>query len=306
LEADAVKSVGLRKVYRGKEMVEALKGVSIDVNKGELFTLLGPNGAGKTTFLRIISTQLLPSGGDAMVLGHSVVGEAEEVREHIAVVPQDVATYNNFTPWEYAYYFARLRGMASSEAKHKAEQALRAVDLCGLRNRTCQTLSGGEKRRAIIASVLSSDADVLMLDEPTSGLDAVARRGVWSALRELVRSGKTILLTTHMMEEAEMVSDRLAIVNKGTVVACGRPDEIKGLVKERFRVVISGDFKQLSSFAEVAKLGDRSIVYVKTQDEAIDLLKATLKMNLRAETSPVTLEDVFVKLVGGLNNHENQ
>ena len=175
-----------------------------------------------------------------------------------------------------------------------------------MRNRTCQTLSGGEKRRAIIASVLSSDADVLMLDEPTSGLDAVARRGVWSALRDLVGKGKTILLTTHMMEEAEMVSDRLAIVNKGSVVACGRPDEIKGLVKERFRVVINGDFKQLSSYGEVAKLGDRNIVYLKTQDEAIDLLKASLKMNLRAEASPVTLEDVFVKLVGGLNNHGNQ
>jgi ABC-2 type transport system ATP-binding protein len=306
LEADAVKSVDLNKVYHGREAVEALKDVSIKVSKGELFTLLGPNGAGKTTFLRIISTQLLPSSGNAMVLGHSVVSEAEEVRKHIAVVPQDVATYNNFTPWEYAYFFARLRGMASSEAKCRAEQALKAVDLWGLRNRICQALSGGEKRRAIIASVLSSDADVLMLDEPTSGLDAVARRGVWSALRELVANGKTILLTTHMMEEAEMVSDRLAIVNKGSVVACGRLDEIKGLVKEKFRVVISGDFKQLSSFAEVAKLGDRSIVYVKTQDEAIDLLKATLKMNLRAEASPVTLEDVFVKMVGGLNNHGNQ
>jgi ABC-2 type transport system ATP-binding protein len=306
MEASAVKSVNLRKVYHGKETVEALKGVSIDVGKGELFTLLGPNGAGKTTFLRIISTQLLPSGGDAEVLGHSVVSEAEEVRKHIAVVPQDVATYNNFTPWEYAYFFARLRGIASSEAKRKAEEALRAVNLWDLKNRMCQTLSGGERRRAIIASVLSSDADVLMLDEPTSGLDAVARRGVWSALRELVGNGKTILLTTHMMEEAEMVSDRLAIVNKGRVVACGRPDEIKGLVKERFRVVINGDFKQLSSFGEVAKLGDRNIVYLKTQDEAIDLLKASLKMNLRAEASPVTLEDVFVKLVGGLNNHGNQ
>jgi ABC-2 type transport system ATP-binding protein len=305
LETGAVKSARLRKVYHSRDEIEALKDVNIEVGRGELFTLLGPNGAGKTTFLRIISTQLHPTSGDAFVLGHSVVGEAEEVRTHIAVVPQDVATYNNFTPWEYAYYFARLRGMSSSAAKQKAGEALKAVDLWDLRNRMCQTLSGGEKRRAIIASVLSSDADVLMLDEPTSGLDAVARRGVWSALRDLVRSGKTILLTTHMMEEAEMVSDRLAIVNKGSVVACGRPDEIKELVRERFRVVINGDFKQLSSF-EVAKLGDRSIVYVKTQDEAIELLKASLKMNMRAETSPVTLEDVFVKLVGGINNHENQ
>jgi ABC-2 type transport system ATP-binding protein len=178
LEVAAVKSTGLRKVYDGKEAVEALKGVDVEIGEGELFTLLGPNGAGKTTFLRIISTQLLPSSGDAFVLGHSVVNEAEEVRKHVAVVPQDVATYNNFTPWEYAYYFARLRGIASASAKPKAEEALKAVDLWDLRNRMCQTLSGGEKRRAIIASVLSSDADVLMLDEPTSGLDAVARRRV--------------------------------------------------------------------------------------------------------------------------------
>jgi len=305
LNADAVKAIGLVKVYKSKEKIEALKGVNITVGKGELFTLLGPNGAGKTTFLRIISTQLMPSGGDAEVLGHSVLNEPEEVRKYIAVVPQDAATYNNFTPWEYAYYFARLRGMSTPDAKQTAERAIKTVDLWQLKNRMCQTLSGGEKRRAIIASALSSNADVLMLDEPTSGLDAVARRGVWSALRELVKEGKTILLTTHMMEEAEIVSDRLAIINKGGVIANGRPDEIKGLAKEKYRVVVEGDFERLSDFGEVAKLGDRNIVYVKTQNEALELLKTTLKMGLRAEASPVTLEDVFVKLVGGINNHEN-
>jgi ABC-2 type transport system ATP-binding protein len=305
LNADAVKSIDLVKVYKSKEKIEALKGVNIAIGKGELFTLLGPNGAGKTTFLRIISTQLIPSSGDADVLGHSVLNEPEEVRKHIAVVPQDVATYNNFTPWEYAYYFARLRDMSTSEAKQTAEKALKAVDLWQLKNRMCQTLSGGEKKRAIIASALSSDADVLMLDEPTSGLDAVARRGVWSALRDMVKEGKTILLTTHMMEEAEMVSDRLAIINKGTVIANGRPEEIKALTQEKYRVVVEGNFERLSDFGEVARLGDRNIVYVKTQNEAIELLKTTLKMNLRAEASPVTLEDVFVKLVGGINNNEN-
>jgi len=303
---EAVKSTELVKVYQSKERVEALKGVNISVDKGELFTLLGPNGAGKTTFLRIISTQLMPSGGDAEVFGNSVVDEPEEVRKHIAVVPQDVVTYANFTPWEYAYYFARLRGLSKPDARQAAEKALKAVDLLELKNRMCQTLSGGEKRRAIIASALSSDADVLMLDEPTSGLDAVARRGVWSTLRDMVDEGKTILLTTHMMEEAEIVSDRLAIINKGNLVAVGRLDEIKALTKEKYRVVIEGKFERMSDFAEVVKLGDRSIVYVKTQDEALELLKTTLKMNLRAEAAPVTLEDVFVKLVGGINNHGNQ
>ena len=284
----------------------AVNDCSFSIKKNKINGLIGPNGAGKTTFLRIISTQLMPTKGDAFVLGHSVIDEPEEVRAHISVVPQDVATYNNFTPWEYGYFFARLRGMGKSESKKAAERALRAVDLWDLRNRMCQTLSGGERRRAIIASALSSDADVLMLDEPTSGLDAVARRGVWSTLRDMVREGKTILLTTHMMEEAEMVSDRLAIVNKGSVVATGRLEEIKALTPEKYRVVVEGQFEKLSDYGEVVKLGDRNIVYVKTQDEALEVLRIALKMGLRAEASPVTLEDVFVELVGGLNNHEVQ
>jgi len=298
----AVKSNKLVKTYHSKDVVEALKGVNISIDKGELYTLLGPNGAGKTTFLRIISTQLMPTGGDAEVFGYSVVNEAEEVRNHISVVPQDVATYNNFTPWEYAYYFARLRGMPKPIAKQTAEKALNSVDLWELKNRMCQTLSGGERKRAIIASALSSDADLLMLDEPTSGLDALARRNVWAALRDMVKEGKTILLTTHMMEEAEMVSDKLAIINKGEVTANGRLDEIKALIQEKYRVVVEGKFEKLSDYGEVAKLGDRNIVYVKTQNEALELLRTTLKMNLRAEASPVTLEDVFVKLIGGINN----
>jgi len=303
--ADAVKSLNLVKVYQSKEKVEALKGVNLSIGKGELFTLLGPNGAGKTTFLRIISTQLMPTSGDAMVFGYSVLNQPDEVRKHIAVVPQDVATYGNYTPWDYAYYFARLRGMSSQTAKQAAEKALKSVDLFQLRNRTCSTLSGGEKKRGIIASALASDADLLMLDEPTSGLDAVARRGVWSALRSLVETGKTILLTTHMMEEAEMVSDRLAVINKGNVIAEGRPDEIKGLAKEKYRVIISGHFDRLSDYGEVTKMGDRQIVYVKTENEALELLKTTLKLKLRAEASPITLEDVFVKLVGGINNENH-
>jgi ABC-2 type transport system ATP-binding protein len=302
---EAVRAVNLVKIYQGKEKVEALKGINLSIEKGILFTLLGPNGAGKTTLLRIISTQLTPTKGDASVFNYSVSSQPEEVRKHIAVVPQDVATYGNFTPLDYAYYFARLRGMSSQTARLSAEKALKAVDLATLKNRTCATLSGGEKKRAIIASALSSNADMLMLDEPTSGLDAVARRGVWSALRSLVEEGKTILLTTHMMEEAEMVSDSLAIINKGNVIAKGRPDEIKSLAKEKYRVVVSGHFDKLSDYGEVAKLGDRNIVYVKTENEALDLLKATLKMGLRAEASAVTLEDVFVKLVGGINNESH-
>jgi ABC-2 type transport system ATP-binding protein len=300
MASEAIASHNLLKIYEGD--VEALKAVAVSIERGELYTLLGPNGAGKTTFLRIISTQLMPTKGTAEVLGYDVLDEAGEVRRHIAVVPQDVAAYGNYTPWDYAYYFAKLRGMASLEAKQCARKALEAVELLEMRNRVCASLSGGEKKRAIIASALASQADILMLDEPTSGLDAVARRGVWSALRDMVRDGKTILLTTHIMEEAEMVSDRLAIIDHGNVVAQGSPEKIKRLAKERFRVVVKGEMKSLAMGHEVAKLGDKQIVYVNSEDEALELVRTALEKGLNAEASPITLEDAFVKLVGGWNH----
>jgi ABC-2 type transport system ATP-binding protein len=298
---EAVKSADLVKVYNGREQVEALKDVNLSIKKGELFTLLGPNGAGKTTFLRIISTQLLLTKGEAYVLGYNVTTQPNEVRKHIAVVPQDVLTYGNFTPWEYCYYFSLLRGISKSKVEEISERTLKAVDLWALRNRICATLSGGEKKRAIIASALASDADILMLDEPTSGLDAVARRKVWAVLRELVEQGKTILLTTHIMEEAEMISDRLAIINKGKVVAEGTPEEIKGLAKEKLRVKVEGNLKDvnlLQNNNRVVKFGDKQIIYLKDENEAIELVKTALEKGLKAEIAPVTLEDVFVKIVG--------
>jgi ABC-2 type transport system ATP-binding protein len=192
--------------------------------------------------------------------------------------------------------------MPKHKVEENSEKALRAVELWDLRNRICLTLSGGEKKRAIIASALASDAEILLLDEPTSGLDAVARRKVWAVLRELVEQGRTILLTTHIMEEAEMISDRLAIINKGKVIAEGAVEEIKGLAKEKFRVVIEGNLhgtKLLQSNNRTVKFGDKQIIYLKDEDEAIELVKTALKKGLKAETAPITLEDVFVKLVGG-------
>jgi ABC-2 type transport system ATP-binding protein len=299
---EAIESAALVKVYKDKEEIEALKEVSLSINKGELFTLLGPNGAGKTTFLRIISTQLTPTKGTARVLGYDVMTEAEEVRKHIAVVPQDVQTYNNFTPWEYCYYFSLLRGMSKPTVREVSEKALRAVELWDMRNRPCATLSGGERKRAIIASALASNAEVLMLDEPTSGLDAVARRKVWAVLMDMVEHGTTILLTTHIMEEAEMLSDRLAIINKGQVIAGGTLEEIKSLSKEKFRVVVEGNSDNsglVQNHDRVVKFGYKQIIYVKDENEALELVKTALKKGLKAEAARVTLEDVFVKLVGG-------
>jgi ABC-2 type transport system ATP-binding protein len=289
-----VKTSNLTKVYGNG--IKALKGVDLSIKKGELFTLLGPNGAGKTTLLRIISTQLIPTSGNAYIMGHSVLDEPDEVRKHIAVVPQDAIPGDFFTPWEYAYYFAKLRGMSSRDAKRVAEKALKIVDLWKLRERVCMGLSGGERKRAIVASALSSEADILMLDEPTSGLDALAKRRVWLALREMVREGKTIILTTHMMDEAEAVSDRLAIINAGRVLVKGTVNEIKRSMKEKFRVSADAKFSRLLAY-KVTKVGDKLIAYVKDEGEALELVNAALKSGVRAEVAPVTIEDVFIRLV---------
>jgi len=298
---EAIEAKDLFKTYGGKEPVQALRGLNLSIKKGELFTLLGLNGAGKTTFLRIVSTQLSATRGTVHVLGHDVSAEADDVKKHIAVVPQDVATYSNFTPWEYCYYFSLLRGMSKSKTTEVSEKALKAVDLWDSRNRTCAGLSGGQRKRAIIATVLASDADVLLLDEPTSGLDAVARRKVWVALKELIEQGRTILLTTHIMEEAEMLSDRLAIINKGNIVAQGSLDEVKGLADEKFRVVVEGKMDNLMLQGHnnhISKFGNKQIIYIDDEDEGLELVRKSLKEGLRAEIARITLEDVFVKLVG--------
>jgi ABC-2 type transport system ATP-binding protein len=299
---EAIRTAGLVKVYHSKQTVEALKDINISIGKGELFTLIGQNGAGKTTFLKIISTQLLPTKGEAHVLEHDVVEQPKEVRKHIAIVPQDVATYGNFTPWEYCYYFSKLRGMSKNDAQEAAGRALRSVELWDIRNRPCATLSGGEKKRAIIASALSSDADIFMLDEPTSGLDAVARRNVWAVLREMVRCGKTIVLTTHIMEEAEMVSDRLMIIHKGLMVAQGTPDQIRQRITDKYRIVVEGDLGNLElvdNHSHAVTFGNRHIVYAREESEAVQLVEKALRKGLKAEAARVTLEDTFVRLVGG-------
>jgi len=297
---EAVSTSDLVKIYRGGK-IQALKGVNISVRKGELFTLLGANGAGKTTFLRIVATQLLLTSGEAYVFGFNVTTEPKEVRKHIAAVPQDVQTYDSFTPLEYCKYFSRLRGLSKSEESRNAEKSLKAVDLWDLRNRRCASLSGGEKKRAIIASVLCSDADLLMLDEPTSGLDAIARRKVWGALRELIEQGRSILLTTHIMEEAEMLSDRLAVIDKGMVVAKGTLQEIRGLAEGKYRVIVEGrpeDFFALQAQYRGMKFGSKHIFYFRTEDEAFELSREMLKKGLKAEIAATTLEDIFVELVG--------
>src|SRR5438445_13575523 len=198
----AIQSSSLVKVYH-KSKTPALKQVSLTVNRGEIFTLLGRNGAGKTTFLRIAATQLMPTKGRISVLGHDARDEPLEIRSKIAVVPQEGGTIGPLTPWDHIYLSLLARGISRIEAHQRAEKTIHQLELTEYRNQPADSLSGGLRQRVRVAMAAATDADLIFLDEPTLGLDAVSRRRIWGALNEIQKEGRSILLTTHYIADAE-------------------------------------------------------------------------------------------------------
>ena len=205
--AEAIRTEKLGKVYaaHGRRTV-ALTDVDLTVPSGIIYGLIGRNGAGKTTFIRITSTQLMPTSGRVTVLGHDAVEDPREVRSRIAVIPQESRPLYFLNVDELVYLYLKVRGMESAEARRRTDAILEELGLTSRRKTVVSYLSGGMRRRAMVAMVLASDAEVLYLDEPTTGLDPLARREVWSAIRRASREHRTVLLTTHYLDEAEALS----------------------------------------------------------------------------------------------------
>jgi ABC-2 type transport system ATP-binding protein len=222
----------------------AVDHVSLEIGRGELFGLLGPNGAGKTTLIRMLTTLLPPTSGQAWVAGHDVVAAARRVREHIGVVPQALTSDLELTAWQNLDIYGEFFGLGRAARHARAEHLL---DMVGLRERAhdmVATYSGGMRRRLEIARGLIQSPEVLFLDEPTIGLDPQGRRAVWDLLEQLrSESNLTISLTTHYMDEAEKLCDRIAIVDGGKVVAIGTTKELQAMVKgsDRIRLEVAGD-----------------------------------------------------------------
>jgi ABC-2 type transport system ATP-binding protein len=207
--------------------VEALKGVDLHVDTGTVFGLLGPNGAGKTTLVRILTTLLEPDAGRASVAGYDVLRDAERLRFEIGLAGQFAAVDQHLTGLENLEMVGRLYHLSRTEARRRAEEVLERFGLAAAGNRVARTYSGGMKRRLDLGASLVGRPRVLFLDEPTSGLDPRSRLGLWELIRELVRDGTTLLLTTQYLEEADVLADRIAVIDLGALIAEGTSDELK-------------------------------------------------------------------------------
>ncbi|HYS99396.1 MAG TPA: ABC transporter ATP-binding protein [Thermoplasmata archaeon] len=279
---------GLGKTYPGG--TKALEDISFTIDKGEIFCLLGRNGAGKTTLLRILATQLKPTLGRASVLGHDVLADPKAIRPHIAVVPQEARPQMMLSAYDHIYYMCLIRGRSREDARERTRKVMDDLGLWEHRDKLNAELSGGLRQRVIIAMALVADPEVLFLDEPTIGLDPLGRRSVWAMLRDMTKRGTTILLTTHYLDEAEMLADHLLIVDKGRNVFLGTVEEAKGDTGIGMRVIVE---------PAAGNGGQREILEPRSDEEILSIVERGLREKRKVTFKPASLEEAFIKIVGG-------
>ena len=298
-----IKATGLRKSY---EDFVAINGIDFEVFKGESFGFLGPNGAGKSTTMRIIAATLTRSGGELTILGKDPQSNGPEIKAHLGVVPQADNLDNALTVEENLYVYGRYFGLPKNFIREKIEELLDFAQLMDKRSVKVEALSGGMKRRLTIARALVSEPEILMLDEPTTGLDPQARHILWDRLFRLKEQGVTLLITTHYMDEAEQLCDRIMVMDKGSIMA---EDSPAGLIKKystrevlevRFgsdrNYVVAPQLEVMADRIEV--LPDRILLYAENGEA---LLHEMNEKGLHPVTSLVrrsSLEDVFLRLTG--------
>jgi len=290
----------LRKVYpNSSDQKPALDDLTLKIPKGRVYGLIGRNGAGKTTFVRIASTQLALTSGHLSVLGLDVTTRTREVRSRIACVPQESRPLYFLNTEEVVYLYLKMRGMDPVEARRRTRDALEELSLTEYRTRPVSRLSGGLRRRALCAMVLASDAEVLFLDEPTTGLDPLARREVWKAVRRTIREQRTIVLTTHYLDEAEALSSRLALIEKGQLRLEGSPEDLRARVRFPYRVTVQSPFprEELEPYGRVAPIEGGFLVFAREAD-AREVARKALERGVRVSLGPVSLEDIFLEVVG--------
>src|SRR5690349_15948353 len=322
----AIEAEGLRRTYkthtgtvrrRAKE-IEAVRGIDFQVAEGELFGLLGPNGAGKTTTIKMLITLLIPTAGTARVLGLDVGKHPTEVRKRIGYVfGGERGVYERLSGYDNLRYFAELYGVPPGEQKRRIEELLELVGLKGREHERAEGYSRGMKQRLHVARGLLHDPEVIFLDEPTIGLDPVGARELRATIASLTEAGKTVLLTTHYMFEADSLCDRIAVINKGKIVAEGTPRDLKSIVADRTVVEIETFGVADETVDRLRKAPGVTSISVEERDQAQVLLVQSAKgLELtqtllgmldgttvgRVAAREPTLEDAYVALVDSVED----
>jgi ABC-2 type transport system ATP-binding protein len=275
----------------------ALSTVSFTTPTSGIFTLIGRNGAGKTTLTRILATLLEPSSGRATINGLDVMRDAKKLREMIAVVPQEGRTVSWMNPRQTISSYLLWRGVGYSESRKLADEAMLKVGIETYAHRMNSTLSGGIKRKVLVAMALASDAQIIFLDEPTTGLDPISRRQLWDVLTELGEK-RFVFLTTHYLEEAEAVSNRIGILNDGRLLSIGTMQELRNQLKYRYTLRISNRDAKLGSFeGERLVRKDGELQIMTTEEEAIRISRELVDQKTAFSLNPVDLDDVFYYIV---------
>ena len=291
----------------------AVKGISFDIKEGEIFSLLGPNGAGKTTTISMLSTLYMPTSGDATISGHSITKDPMAVKQVIGVVPQDLALYEDLTARENLIFWGQMYGLSGKVLLNRIDEVLEQIGLTERANSRVRTYSGGMKRRVNIGVGLLHKPRLLFMDEPTVGIDPQSRRAILDTVKDLNKQGMTVLYTTHYMEEAQELSDRVGIIDHGELIALGTQDELTKQVGETDTLILhvgenddpemlAGSLKDLKGIQH-AEASDHSVAIVTPSAEEI-LASVVTKANERGikirsmEIREPNLEAVFLHLTG--------
>ncbi|HEX7293581.1 MAG TPA: ATP-binding cassette domain-containing protein [Solirubrobacterales bacterium] len=303
-------AIVVEKLERAFDEVRAVQGVDLEVEEGEIYGFLGPNGAGKTTTVRMLTTLLLPTGGQASVAGHDVVREARRVRASIGVALQEAALDPLMTGRELIRLQATLQGLPSAEGRRRADGLLERVGLTEAADRRVGGYSGGMQRRLDLAAALVHEPRVLFLDEPTTGLDPVSRKTIWEEVRALNDEGTTVFLTTQYLEEADQLADNVGIIDNGRIVAEGTPESLKAEMGNPHVQLTLEEGSVAVAEEACAKIGrllppvDGRTILVEVENGAADIPRVVRALDDAGvevgslELVQPTLDDVFVAKTG--------